>query len=52
LIRELFLLEFCQLLVELVFVDGIVGDARGDGFGDLFADRVLFAQALPVKLCQ
>jgi hypothetical protein len=52
LVRELFLLELGQLLVELVFVDGVVRDARGDGFGDLFADRMLFAEALPVGMCQ
>jgi len=48
LLVELFLLEFCEFFVKLVFVDAVVGDTRCNGFVDFFADGVLFAEAFPV----
>lgn len=48
LLVELFLLELGEFLVEVVFVDGRGGDARGDGLGDFVADGVLLAEVFPV----
>lgn len=46
---ELFLLEVCELLVQLVFVEVVVAYALCYGVGDFFADVVLFAESFPVR---
>ncbi len=50
LVIQLLLLQIRQLLLQLVVVECAVGDcALGQGFGDLFADGVLFSQVLPAS---
>ena len=46
---ELLLLEFCELLVEIIFVDGGTGNAGAKGLGDLVADCVLVAEIFPTN---
>lgn len=47
LLVELLLLEFCELLVEIIFVDDGIVNARAKRLGDLVADCVLIAELFP-----
>jgi hypothetical protein len=49
LLVELLLLQLLQLLVELVFVEGLADGALGEGFADFFADGVLVAEVFPTN---
>lgn len=48
LVVELLLLQFGQLGLKLIVVDGVCGRALGKGTGDFFADGVLLLEFLPV----
>jgi hypothetical protein len=44
------LLHVGEFGVQVLFVDGVGGDVSCDGFGDLVADFVLFAEVFPGKV--